>query len=333
MQPQRIRTQNLLRRHELIRTTDPEQFGAACAEAFGTRGFEATSKGGGFQSRVNVARLNELSLCFCAHNADVAAIHPATTSFLQQICLASHGETILNRRRIPLSIDESCVIPPHAELPISYHRGYRQLVLVLDADALYRKLESLIGTSVGVPLAIDSATNFRTPELRNLRRMILFLASELDSPNSRFSDLALAEFEQAIFVSFLAAHRHNYSGLFDRAPRDASPKQIRRAEAYIEANWDKALTVEAISDAMGVSVRSVFKSFKQARGCSPMEFVKELRLRHAQEMFLQASPSTSVTAVAFQCGFSNLGHFARDYRLRFGELPSETLSQSKKLKC
>jgi AraC-like DNA-binding protein len=333
VQPQRIRTQNLLRRHQLIRTTDPERFGAACADAFGTRRFEAKSKATGFHSQVNIAKLNELSLCFCGHDADVAAIHPATPAFLQQICLASHGESILNRRRIPLSIDESCVIPPETELPISYTQGYRQLVLVLDADVLYRKLESLIGVPVVQPLTVDSAASFRTPEARNLRRMILFLASELDSPNSRFSDLALAEFEQAIIVSFLGAHRHNYSSLFDRAPSAASPQQIRRAEAYIEANWDKPLTVEAISDAMGVSVRTVFKSFKETRGCSPMEFVKELRLRHAQEIFLHPDPSTSVTAVAFQCGFSNLGHFARDYRLHFGELPSETLNRAKKFNC
>jgi transcriptional regulator GlxA family with amidase domain len=37
---------------------------------------------------------------------------------------------------------------------------------------------------------------------------------------------------------------------------------------------------------------------------------------------------TSVTKVAFACGFGNLGHFARDYRKAFGERPSETLAQA-----
>jgi transcriptional regulator GlxA family with amidase domain len=37
---------------------------------------------------------------------------------------------------------------------------------------------------------------------------------------------------------------------------------------------------------------------------------------------------TSVTSVAFVCGFGNLGHFARDYRETFGERPSETLSRA-----
>ena len=39
--------------------------------------------------------------------------------------------------------------------------------------------------------------------------------------------------------------------------------------------------------------------------------------------------NTSVTAVAFACGFDNPGHFAGDYRLAFGELPSQTLTKVK----
>jgi transcriptional regulator GlxA family with amidase domain len=46
---------------------------------------------------------------------------------------------------------------------------------------------------------------------------------------------------------------------------------------------------------------------------------------------LQApAEATSVIDVAFQCGFLNPGHFARDYRLAFGELPSETLRNIKR---
>ena len=33
--------------------------------------------------------------------------------------------------------------------------------------------------------------------------------------------------------------------------------------------------------------------------------------------------------LAFACGFDNPGHFAGDYRLAFGELPSQTLTKVK----
>ena len=56
-----------------------------------------------------------------------------------------------------------------------------------------------------------------------------------------------------------------------------------------------------------------------------MAFVRQVRLRHANEMLKSAGPETSVTSVAYACGFSNLGHFARYYNAAFGEHPSATL--------
>jgi transcriptional regulator GlxA family with amidase domain len=36
-----------------------------------------------------------------------------------------------------------------------------------------------------------------------------------------------------------------------------------------------------------------------------------------------------VTDVAFACGFSNLGHFAKGYYTQFGERPSATLNAAR----
>jgi transcriptional regulator GlxA family with amidase domain len=52
-------------------------------------------------------------------------------------------------------------------------------------------------------------------------------------------------------------------------------------------------------------------------------------MRHAKAMLTTPEAGTSVTSVAFACGFSNLGHFAKDYFQGFGELPSETLRAKK----
>jgi len=52
-----------------------------------------------------------------------------------------------------------------------------------------------------------------------------------------------------------------------------------------------------------------------------MRFVKQVRLRHGREMLNNPNSATSVTGVAFDCGFGNLGHFANDYQRAFGETP------------
>ena len=78
-----------------------------------------------------------------------------------------------------------------------------------------------------------------------------------------------------------------------------------------------------------VSSRSLFKSFRAARGYTPMTFAKMIRLKHARQLLGSGDSKASVAGVAFTCGFGNLGHFARDYREAFGELPSQTLARAR----
>jgi transcriptional regulator GlxA family with amidase domain len=105
--------------------------------------------------------------------------------------------------------------------------------------------------------------------------------------------------------------------------------QVRRAEAYIETHWNEPITIASLARATAASARSIFYHFKTSRGQSPMSFVKQVRLEHARKMLESSGIDRSVTEIAVDCGFGNLGHFAGDYFKRFGERPSETLKRSK----
>ena len=71
------------------------------------------------------------------------------------------------------------------------------------------------------------------------------------------------------YLDFYNGRRPHSSLLLHQNPRDLEPWQVRRAEEYIEANWDDAMTVESIAEAVDASARSIFLSFRQARGYSP----------------------------------------------------------------
>lgn len=88
------------------------------------------------------------------------------------------------------------------------------------------------------------------------------------------------------------------------------------------------ITVEHLAETTGIGARSIFRSFRRYRAHTPLQYVKMVRLDHANGLLRSPSEGTSVTGVAFQCGFSNAGHFAKDYLKRFGELPSATLAKS-----
>ena len=105
---------------------------------------------------------------------------------------------------------------------------------------------------------------------------------------------------------------------------------VKTVEEFIEANWDKPIDIEAMVAVAQVSARSLFRQFRRDRGCSPADFAKRVRLNRAREMLERSNESGSVIQVALKCGFQNPGHFARDYRHSFGELPSATLQRARK---
>ena len=121
-----------------------------------------------------------------------------------------------------------------------------------------------------------------------------------------------------------------FSHLLEIQDKAIAPAIVRRLEDFIEAHWREALSIDRLVAETGVSARSIFRAFDRSRGYSPMAFVKAVRLRHARAMLMSGDPGGSVTATAFQCNFVSAGHFARDYREAFGELPSETIARSRR---
>lgn len=113
----------------------------------------------------------------------------------------------------------------------------------------------------------------------------------------------------------------------------ASPASstVKTVKKFIDLQWGQPLNVTDLAQAANVSIRTLFKHFKAACGCTPLEYLKLVRLNNARAMLQMANKSTTVLGIALKCCFQNPGHFARDYRLAFGERPSETLERARRL--
>ena len=83
--------------------------------------------------------------------------------------------------------------------------------------------------------------------------------------------------------------------------------------------------LQALARVAGVPPRTLETHFKRFLGTTPLGWVRQARLTHARRALLASEGRVTVTDVAMDCGFSQLGRFAAQYCRRFGELPSETL--------
>jgi len=101
---------------------------------------------------------------------------------------------------------------------------------------------------------------------------------------------------------------------------------VERAEAYARAHMDPPITIAALSSVLGMSERSLRSAFHTVRGMSPKRCLLADRLAAVRRALGDAGEKpVTVTGVATDYGFYELGRFARTYRKAFGETPSDTL--------
>ena len=100
---------------------------------------------------------------------------------------------------------------------------------------------------------------------------------------------------------------------------------VERAEAYIRAHFDAPVPISRLCRVTGVSERCLRNAFYGVHGMGPKRWMLTERLMHTQVALRASQSATTVTAVATDFGFYQLGRFAAIYKKTFGEAPSETL--------
>ena len=269
-----------------------------------------------------------MALSYCDFASDVSTDFGEATFVRQIFNIQGSGQYTVDGQTGDIAPGSwTMVLPPGRPVRLDFKGRYRQLVLRIEIDALHRHLAALIGQEISRNLVFDDNVD-RSPAMDALRRRIFSFATDFNERGTFFSDLAAAEVERMVIMKFLMCHRHSYTQFLLREPLPAGSSAVRRVEEFIEANWDKPIDIEAMVAVAKVSARSLFRQFKRDRGYSPADFAKRVRLDRAREMLEQSTERTAVIQVALKCGFQNPGHFARDFRLAFGELPSETLKRS-----
>jgi AraC-like DNA-binding protein len=311
-----------LHRYPLFRTTDPDQMIYGHLSVYGALRGEVRNRDG-FAAWGNLLRLPSIALGFGGSTVATSVEYSEVPQYRLQIARRGSAQISMSGVATTIDHDHASVISPGYTHRIACGDDHGRLSLAVNARAVERTMMLLLGVRPKIPLVFDIATDLRNPHASYMQDLLAFLARQFDSEAAPLPPLVVSELEQAVVVAFLRANPNSLSHLLEGDGSEAAPHEIHRAEQYIEANWDKAITIEDLVAVTNVSARALFKSFRRFRGYSPMSFAKTVRLRRARQM-LTNIPGLSVTDVAFRCGFGNLGHFAKDYREAFGELPSQT---------
>ncbi len=100
---------------------------------------------------------------------------------------------------------------------------------------------------------------------------------------------------------------------------------------YIHSQYQEELTLSRLSQRFAMSASRISEVIKEATGQTFLQFLHDLRIRHA--CGLLASTELSVSEVALECGYGSYGTFSRVFRAVKGMAPKEYRTTIGKIQC
>jgi AraC-like DNA-binding protein len=108
--------------------------------------------------------------------------------------------------------------------------------------------------------------------------------------------------------------------------RRLEPFYLKRAEDFIRAALPQSPTAAEIAEYAGASIRAVQTAFKEYRGITPHAASLAMRYEAAREALLAENSAPTIGQVCSEFGFDDPSRFAREFKKRFGVLPSSLRS-------
>ena len=220
--------------------------------------------------------------------------------FEMRILFDSHGVVAPDYTRV----HEIRLTPPqlpHDGLAVCDLR--RHMTLRISADEIYY----LRGTSNVISFSI-------TPEMNMPEVNFAALAAALADKRLFEQD---QEYVRVLIALLLSALRRL---LADDRNIAVSPAEI--IAGCIRANYYRSdLSIREIAEMTRFSPNYIQKVFRSGRGCTPIEYLNEIRLNAAHQLLLQHR--WQIKEVAAMCGWNYAHYFSRRYKERFGTLPGD----------
>ncbi|MEA2175417.1 MAG: two-component system, response regulator YesN [Blastocatellia bacterium] len=108
--------------------------------------------------------------------------------------------------------------------------------------------------------------------------------------------------------------------------------RVKEVIRHIEDGFDVEITLEQLAQSVNISPSRLRHLFKSEVGVTPMQLLKEVRLRKAKE--LAEESFMNVKQIMVIVGLRDESHFMRDFKKTFGLTPTQCrhLSNQAKLK-
>jgi AraC-like DNA-binding protein len=272
------------------------------------------------------AKLGHVAINSMAYGAGVMVTAPALGFYLLQFTLSGVCEIWQDRAHTVLPTGSVAIVNPFRPYRKAWHAGTRQLFLRIDQRLIEQEFRLWTGVDKSGRIEFELSPICDMTMISPLTRYVRLLCDDLNDETSGLSHPHICDRMASGLASILLASMpHNRRLALEPAASGAAPFYVRRVERFIEQHARDPIALEDLTSIAGVSTRALQTGFRRFRNTTPMGYLRAIRLELARTELARGGPRRSVAAIASALELGHLGRFARDYRFRFGEPPSQTL--------
>ncbi|WP_270345466.1 AraC family transcriptional regulator [Enterococcus thailandicus] len=110
--------------------------------------------------------------------------------------------------------------------------------------------------------------------------------------------------------------------------KNAKRKQylVNHAIYYLENHHTQEITLEQLADTLYVSPTYLSKVFKESTGMSPINYLIQVRLKHAKELL--SNEQLTIREISQAVGYQDAYHFSKLFKKYYGVSPSQLAKKS-----
>ena len=230
-------------------------------------------------------------------------MHRPEGAVYHHVFFVEKGNGILETKDKKLSLTEGTAVFMRKDVPMGYY----------GVDEEFKTAwVTFVGDGVSGVLDYLGAENFAFLKSDSIYPMILnaYRLAEHNAPPE-----VLSKVVYDILTTF-----------FYELKTEQKSSRLVRAKQFVEENYAKSLSVSDIAEALGVSESLVFRLFHEEEGITPSDYIKSVRVRHAEQLLL-SEQGMKVAEVAALSGFSDEAYFCKVFKAQTGMTPKKYQSR------
>lgn len=232
------------------------------------------------------------------------------TTYVLHIIRSGRGTLEINNQKYELTAGDAFLLSPNVEAwyeadredPWSYmwvgFTGYRAQEYAEHAGFTKRAPIRKVGCEKELNGYIDGMLEAHqlsyTDELKRNGYLMLFFATLIEEYKKMVPGMA---------------NQHSYPGSV----------YVKHAMEYIAYHYREKIKINELADYIGVNRSYLTSSFKKAIGCSPQEYLVNLRMEKAKGLLRNSS--MQINAIAASVGYQDQLAFSKIFKQHFGASP------------